>query len=766
MNISDIPCIDFFARKQASIAMEPRFWLHCINACQQAGYTLDEVRCKVEDISFIYSEKLSIMDEHGSFNQAMEEYAKMEEKLPDCREYAKAIGLDIDTPCACLCKVCPVSGKTASVSQEYAILAKIFMIPEEEGIGYLNGGLEFNSYVDMDSGDVFSGTMFFPFVLPIASIIYKCLCAEPGKFYHGIRTALQAGTARALMQSAEIKTVVEEVYKIVITAADEMVNDPFGGHMDIDCVRETLLHYICNNVFMTAPASDMLFSVYTSGMDGEEDEEGENAEPPAFGTMLKPDPVFNSKNYGTSVGGEEADIGCHVAKAGIIEENAVKKKPETGKSSHTNTVFAGELKNDPLSEKAVSRTKGTWFGKQDMLMTIPYQSRRYKIPFAENERTSLSASRNVIMHHEIQSGALEIMMDISAQSTVEEEKRRQEIRFLTDKIRKDFSAAVEIAYVTDLEMYVMLIWNPGSRRFDYIPLIDKEHGQLKEIPYPIIQFLRSEKRRIICYQPYLLCGMCSLYDRTIEIKTVYSIYSQFRVLARESSARGEGWGSCMMEDIFESYFYSFDERELFKKDLFCERYGKDAFFLAMMPLYRCICEKQIRQAKDLGITGLCISQAHKDLMYGYSYLGCGIYPSRQQAAFSMYSNGHIEFLCPVEPSISYVPGYIMKYSFLHKDQINGGTMNREIYSNRRVGKLLLKDLAGLQPAFYHNDLKVLYMDDFGMVFFAAYKYRAIHATDIGQILMHETYRHKISSNELKAEFWATSLTEVRYIGKH
>jgi len=186
----------------------------------------------------------------------------------------------------------------------------------------------------------------------------------------------------------------------------------------------------------------------------------------------------------------------------------------------------------------------------------------------------------------------------------------------------------------------------------------------------------------------------------------------------------------------------------------------------MMPLYRSICEKQVRQAKALGITGLCISQAHKDLMYGYSYLACGIYPSRQQAAFSLHPNGHMEFNYPVEPAISYIPGYIMEYSFCNEDQDGGNTTSQEVYGNRRAQKLLLKDLARLQAAFYHNDLKILYVDDFHMVFFAAYKYRAVHATDIGQILMHETYRHKISSNKLKAEFWGTSLTEIRHIDRH
>ena len=82
MNISEIPCIDFYARRQAPLAMEPQFWTHCINACRQAGYTLDEIRCKVEDISFIYSVQLSIMEENGSFNRAMEEYPKMDGKLP------------------------------------------------------------------------------------------------------------------------------------------------------------------------------------------------------------------------------------------------------------------------------------------------------------------------------------------------------------------------------------------------------------------------------------------------------------------------------------------------------------------------------------------------------------------------------------------------------------------------------------------------------------------------------------------------------------
>ena len=460
------------------------------------------------------------------------------------------------------------------------------------------------------------------------------------------------------------------------------------------------------------------------------------------------------------------DRGCHAAKVVVTEEKAGENDSGTGKNSHTDTAYAEELKSYLLFEKAVSRTTGTWLGKQDALVTIPCQSRRYKIPFAKNEPSVLSASQNVIVHHEIRSGALEKMMDISSQSEVEEEKRQQEIRFLTDKVRKDYSATVEIAYVTDLEMYVMLIWNPGSRKFVYIPLIDKAVGELKEILSPVIQFLKSEKRRIICYQPYLLCGICSLYDKTIEIKMVYSIYSQFKVLARESSVHRTGWDSCMMEDVFESYFYAFDEREQFRKELFCKKYGEDAFFLAMMPLYRSICEKQVRQAQVLGITGLCISQAHKDLMYGYSYLACGIYPSRQQAAFSVYLNGHIEFLYPMEPAISYVPGYIMGYTFLNDgDPAGGDIVNQEVYGNRRARKLLLKNLAGLQAAFYHNDLKILYVDDFHMVFFATCKYRAVHATDIGQILMHETYRHKVSSNKLKAEFWATSLTEIRHIDK-
>jgi len=219
------------------------------------------------------------------------------------------------------------------------------------------------------------------------------------------------------------------------------------------------------------------------------------------------------------------------------------------KNSHTDTVCAEEIKNYSLFEKTVSKTTGAWLGRQDALITIPCQSRRYKIPFAKNDPSALSASKNVIVHHEIHSGILEKMMDISPQSEVEERNRQQEIHFLTDKVRKDYSAAVEIAYVTDLEMYVMLIWNPGSRKFDYIPLIDKAVGELKEIPSPVIQFLKSEKRRIICYQPYLLCGICSLYDKTIEIKTVYSIYSEFKVLARESSVHGTGLDGCMMKNV-------------------------------------------------------------------------------------------------------------------------------------------------------------------------------------------------------------------------
>lgn len=725
MNISEIPCIDFFARRQAPLAMEPRFWTHCINACRQAGYSLDEIRCKVEDISFIYSVQLSIMDENGSFSQALKEFPSMG-RLPCCREYAKEIGIDMESAHSDLCLVCPLSGKTTSASQEYAMLSKIFFMPEDEGIGYLAGGLIFHSHMDMDSGDIFSGTIAAPFVLPLASMIYKILCSDPEKYYCGIRTALQTGTPHALLRSAEIGALVEEVYKAVITAAGEMEHDPFGEGVDKEQVKETLLQYVCNNVLMSAPASDMAFSIYVSNIESEDEE---NKEFPEDDETPEPAPALSR---------EEISLSAREAATGNSQE-----------------PVAAPVENRRELEKTALKTHGTWFNSQDMPAPIPYQSRRYQIPFAENEPTSLSASKNVILHHEIQGSVLEKMIDISAQSFVSEEKRRQEIAFLTDKVRKDFSAAVEIAYVTEREMYILLIWNAGSRKFDYVPLIDKASGALKEIPYPIIQFLKSEKRRIVCFQPYLLCGICSLYDRTIELKTIYSIYSHFQVLTKRAS--------CMIEDIFGTYFYTFDEKERYQKDIFYREYGEDAFFLAMMPLYQCVAEKQMRQARSLDMTGLCISQVHKDLMYGYSYLGCGIYPSRKQAAFSLYPNGHMEFLYPVEPAISYIPGYIIEFCFLSEDSPKA--MEREIYENRQARKLLLKDLSKLQAAFYHNDLKILYMDDFRIVFFVTPQYRAVHTTDIGQILMHETYRHKVS-NKMKAVFWATSLAEIRYIDRH
>lgn len=72
----------------------------------------------------------------------------------------------------------------------------------------------------------------------------------------------------------------------------------------------------------------------------------------------------------------------------------------------------------------------------------------------------------------------------------------------------------------------------------------------------------------------------------------------------------------------------------------------------------------------------------------------------------------------------------------------------------------------MQAVFCHNELKILYIDDFHLVFFATHVYHAVHATDIGQILMHEPYWHKAFSNKMKAVFWATSLAEIWYIDKH
>ena len=72
----------------------------------------------------------------------------------------------------------------------------------------------------------------------------------------------------------------------------------------------------------------------------------------------------------------------------------------------------------------------------------------------------------------------------------------------------------------------------------------------------------------------------------------------------------------------------------------------------------------------------------------------------------------------------------------------------------------------MRAAFYHGDLKVLYADDFTVTFYALKKCRSVHATDVSQILMHETYRYGITSNKVLASFYGVSMGEVRRIERH
>jgi len=452
----------------------------------------------------------------------------------------------------------------------------------------------------------------------------------------------------------------------------------------------------------------------------------------------------------------EQDGGEQDTEHGVSEEEALSEDvtdiapEEQGKGESVDV----RLEDYPYFHKKVNVTRGGWLTKEDSIDYVPVSERRFIVPFAENDENDVSAERNMIVHPEITSAALSCMVNL-----FDDENADRELDALQGKVRKDGCIAVEVVYVTDTEEYILLIWNEATRRYNYVSLIERKEGKLKPIPYEVVQALKSEKRKVLCYQPYLLCGISGLYDGKIETKNVHSIYSHFKVLTKDTS--------CFMEDIFGSYLYAVEPTVAKWVEKYKEMYGSYGYLLTVMPFYHRIKDMQFSYAVAMKMEGLCASRQKKDIMYGYSYLAAGVYPGRQGACFKLLSNGQIVFLEKMVPSISYVPGYIMEFVFANiESDESEKKVEDNVKNNQKARRLLLKELARQKAAFYHGDLKLLYIDDYKIIFYVTHTYRAVHKTDITRILMHETYRHKISSNQLWAKFWGTSLRMVRYVNKH
>ena len=666
----------------------------------------------------------------------------------DCRANAvNTYGSEMAVDCNNLCLTCVVYDPCVAGKEErdFSVIAKMLHFPWDELMAMMEDADDpiFTSRVVLDRSDLLSGTLGIPCVVPLAQIVYDSVMEEGNGLYSDEKNL--KGLAGKVI--SKIEGIIGK--KIFTIRAEGILRDylqkmlfkkPMMEDSDFDEFMKPLLR---EDTSRDDEFDDDFKRMCEAGDDMEA--AGVSAEQ----VILDNEPDMMSgageDENGSSYGGNDTGSEKEESEQGESQDHSADE------STRDKIVPAEEdgLKGYRYFRATVPVSTGGVFTSSDSIEQLALSKVRYQIPFAENSED------NVIVHHEIHEAILDKMIDISVDGKVAE----NEIAALETKVRKDFCVAMEIVYVIEQERYILLIWNAGNRRYDYVPLIDKTKGELYGIPYAVRQFMKSEKRKVICYQPYLLCGVAGLYFRYLELKNVHSIYSINRVLMNDGS-------SCYMEDILGSFFYGSPDEILKRRKLYQEWYGEENFLLSAMPFYQYMMRQQFTYAQAVGKDGLCASQFHKDLMYGCSYLSSCIYPSRQGAAFKLGADNHFTFLHKVDPCISYFPGYIMEYTFMNVDEEEDRAVEDNIKNNRRAKGLLLKELAKSKAAWYHGDLKILYMDDYRIVFFVSRRWRAVYKTDVSRILMHETYRYKIASNRLYVKFWATGLNVIRYINKH
>lgn len=721
LNLGDFTCLDFFgsAKDLPEIYEKKEYWLLVTWLSEKVlGKPREEAVSSVRDLP------VAIMHPSPAIDEAAREYASVADALPECRQQWKRMGVNFDAPCADLCRTCPFGEGNNDPASEYGALAAIARLSNKEALTYLDGRMDFSSVENMDSTKIFCHVLERPFAYPVAKRCYEVLCDDPEGMLDEMTKLFNEGASKLEGSRfyGELSGRLE----------DEMRR--LGIKISRELFHRGLVSFLQENVFGAAPCSELTLSIMTG--EGEEDEE-ETAD----GSCPEDPPRNEEQNEGE--GEPPASEGD--------------SSPEEGGKEDDKAQAEGEdcgLEAFPYFERRGKRTTGAWFSKGERVPSVPAEKRRYLIPF---ER--FGEGENLIVHPEISEEACADLFDVSPDSVRPEDERRRELDFLCDKVRIDGHAAVEVAWRPEREEYVLLVWNASSRRADAVTLIRRREGRLLPIPYQITQFLKSEKRRIACYQPYLLCGVLGLYGRDTEVKEVRSIFSRHAVLhspgGRAGLTPGEVFGACE---------FSLGEKERGRMAARRERYGDDPFF-AMLPFYGSIIDAQERYAEATCMTGALAARSAKDLMYGYSYLRCGLFPAMREAAFSLCENGHLSFR-EFSPGICYAPGYVMEYRFVRETEEGEGASDLAIRDNRRARQALFKELSKMRAAFYHGDLKVLYADDFVVTLYASKKCRSAHATDVSRILMHETYRYGITSNKVLASFWGVSAGEVRRIDRH
>ncbi|MBR1741857.1 MAG: hypothetical protein IJ733_08295, partial [Lachnospiraceae bacterium] len=665
----------------------------------------------------------------------------------DCRKYVRhTFGREMNGKLGNFCETCPIGkpGAERDLVREYSLLARLACMDSKERDRLLDGVEQplFSCLVNLNNNSFYgSSRLDMPCVVPVPQIICEILAETD---YDDFFSEYPAE-----------KLTEEVLNRIQIMAGRDIpvFREPAG--------REIMQNYLGKALYSASPCSgeelEAFVRMHCDAPMGEPEvidfaEElkeirgGSTDYPDRQETLAAEDPPASEGKEGFSA---EVPTENGIVQGVDGEKDSADPDPRRkGVKRPAPDGAEPRLEDYPYFNAQVKMTNGAVFTAADHIESFPLSKRRYIVPFAANE------DGNVIVHHEIPAALLDKMIDVSAGTGQAE----SELSALEAKVRKDSCAAVEVVWVPEQERYILLLWNAANRRYDYVPLIGKKDGQLHTVPYEIRQFLCSDKRKIICYQPYLLCGISGLYYRYLETKNVHSIYTINRVLMREAG--------CLMEDVFSSFFYGASKKILDEKKRYEDWYGRDNVLLSHMPFYDYIMKQQYSYAGAVGKSGLCASQYHKDLMYGYSYLAAGVYPSRQGAMFRLGPDDHIEFFKPMEPCISYIPSYIMEFTFMNVDEDIDVRAEDNIRNNQKARRLLLKEMAKMPAPWYHTGLKLLYMDDYRVVFFVSHRYRSVHKTDVSRILMHETYRYKIPSNRLYAKFWGTGMNVVRYINRH
>ena len=708
MELGDLTCLDFFgaAKELPAIFEKKEYWVLSEWLAENAlGLDTGDAAEAVRDMP------AALMHQTPALEEALSGYAAARESLPDCREQWKRMGVDFDAEHADLCRTCPFSDDCGGGSErEYAALSAILRLSEKKAAPLLNGRLRLSSVENMDGANLFCHVLERPFAYPLARLVYEVLCDDP---------QARLAEARQLIEGNGANFEKSELYGEVSRRLAEVMKR-LGIMIREDLFHRGLCAFLRNAVLLAEPCDEEALELLSGDL--WEDDETEDG----GGTQDELEQEAPEESAGS----------------GEVEGEAEEAPAEE------------RLEDFPYFTRKGRRTAGAWFGKGEKTPSLSVGRRRYLVPF---ERAG--DEENLIEHFGLSEETCEKLFDASPGSAVPEEARRKELDFLCDKVRADGCAAAEVAWVAGREEYILLVWNAASRRIDFVTLIRKSEGRLLPIPYQITQFLKSEKRRIICYQPYLLCGILGLYGREVELKTLRSVFTRYRVLHAPGGRAGS-----RRSEVIGTYEAVLDARERFQLSVMRERYGEDSF-LAAMPFYGSICAAQERYGAATGMTGILASQSAKDLMYGHSYLRAALFPARQETAFSLCENGHLSFR-PFLLGLCYAPGYVMEYRFVRDEEEGDGASEAALRDNRRARQALLKELSKMRAAFYHGDLKVLYADDFTVTFYALKKCRSVHATDVSQILMHETYRYGITSNKVLASFYGVSMGEVRRIERH